>query len=354
MTHENQHTDVLDFPGAAALERAGRTEPLDPAVQARAHALILDAIAADAAPAPVVRPRFGRRRVFALAAAVAAIAVGAAIVPVTDVGGDGPAASASASEVFTSMADHLTVAKGAHGGMITGQIRSSAYWKSTVETWIDGQKPRTDTRYLSHDSVTIKTADGRTFTKRIPGRASWPVGKGSVTWEGLDDLPTEPDALRRKLAEGSHGADDAAEQTVQQAGQLLTDAPLSPELRAAIFRVLAKTPGATVKEGAKDAKGRSGTRISWKWAKHFNEQKPKDWGFWPNYYVDSPEDAGSPKGEDAPTGFKLESAPTLRSNWIVSPSDGRVLEVNSDPDDDPGHVVQRETYLSVGPAKTTG
>ncbi|MGZ2358351.1 CU044_5270 family protein [Streptomyces sp. 372A] len=365
MTHENHPTDLLDFPGAAALERAGRTEPLDPAVQARAHSLVLEAIAADAS-APVAAPRFGRRRVLALAAAVAAVAVGAAVLPVTGFGGDGPAASASASEVFTSMADHLTVSKGAHGGMITGQIRSSAYWKSTVESWVEGGKPRVDTRYLSHNSVTIMTADGRTFTKAIPGRASWPVGKGRVTWEGLAGLPTEPDALRRRLAAGSHGADDAAQQTVQQAGQLLTDAPLSPELRAAIFRVLAKTPGATVEEGAKDAKGRAGTRISWKWAKRFTEKNPKDWGFWPNYYVDSPKGADSPKGTDSPkgadspkgtdtpTGFKLESAPALRPNWIVSPSDGRLLEVNHDPDDNAGHIVQRETYLSTGPAKTTG
>lgn len=345
MTHEDQPTDLLDFPGAAALERAGRTEPLDPAVQARAHSLVLGAIAADAADtqetvrAEVVKPRFGRNRMFALAAAVAAIAVGAAILPVTDIGGDGPAASASASEVFTSMADHITMTERVNTETMADHVKAPAYWKSTVETWIEGQKAHTDVLYLSRDSVTVKTADGRTLVKENPGGTSWPVGKGSVTWDGLGGLPTEPDALRRTLAAGSHGGDDAAEQTVRQAGQLLTDAPLSPKLRAAIFRVLAKTPGATVTQGVKDAKGRSGTRISWKWAKRFTEQNPKDWGFRPTYYVETPK------------GFELESYATLRPNWIVSPSDGRLLEVNQDPDDNAGHVVQRETYLSTGPVK---
>ncbi|WUS97453.1 hypothetical protein OHA46_12550 [Streptomyces sp. NBC_00708] len=337
MTHDDQHTDVLDFPGAAALERAGRTEPLDPAVQARAHSLILDAIAADAAPAPVARPRFGRRRVFALAAAVAAIAVGAAIVPVTDLGGDGPAASASASEVFTSMADHITLSEA-----VNAQTLTEAYWKTTIRTWIEGDKARTDTRYLGRDSITVKTQDGRTITKENPKGTSWPVGRGSVTWDSLNSLPSDPDKLRDALSAGAKGTEDAAEQTVRQAGQLLTDAPLSPKLRSTLFRVLAKTPGATVTEGVKDGVGRSGTRISWKWAERPSETNKEDWGW-------VPATNGKDKG-----GWKLDAGATLRPNWIVSPSDGRLLEVANDPDDKPGHMVQRETYLYAGPSKTTG
>lgn len=340
MTHEDQRTDVLDFPGAAALQRAGRTGPLDPAVQARAHSVVLGAIAADTAdtaPAAFVKPRFGRSRLFALAAAVAAIAVGAAILPVTDMSGSGPAASASASEVFSAMAGHITITE-----RYRALTLSDAYWKTRVETWAEGGKSRTDTRYLDRDSVTVRTADGRVVTKEIPGGASWPVGNSPVTWDGLEDLPTEPDTLRRVLSAGSKGADDAAEQTVQQVGQLLTDAPVSPELRAALLHVLAKTPGATVKEGVEDAKGRAGTQISWKWAKPFAEQNAKDRGFHPAPYVDNPE------------GAKPEPTAVLRPNWIVSPSDGRLLEVNLEPDDDAGHIVQRETYLSAGPAKTTG
>ncbi|PZT72272.1 MULTISPECIES: hypothetical protein [unclassified Streptomyces] len=332
MTHENPPTDLLDFPGGAALARAGRTEPPAPEAAARARSLVLAAIAADAAaPAPAPARRFARRRVFALAAAVAAVATGAAVLPVVGFGDDGPAATASASEVFTTMADHTTTGAGA----------GTRYWKTEVRSWAEGRKARTDTRYLSRDGVVVKTQDGRTLTKENPGGTSWPVGKGTVDWDGLGTLPTDPDALRGTLSAGARGADAAAEQTVRQAGRLLTDAPVSPEVRAALFRVLAQTPGATVTEGVKDAVGRSGTRISWKWAARPTESNKREWGWSPTTYKND-------KG-----GWKIEATAALRENWIVSPTDGRLLEVGHDPDDRPGHVVQRETYLNAGPAKTT-
>ncbi|MEU2021960.1 CU044_5270 family protein [Streptomyces sp. NPDC016469] len=311
MTHENRPTDLIDFPGAAALERAGRTEPLDPAVQARAHALILDAIAADAAPGPVAVSRFGRRRVFALAAAVAAVAVGVAVLPVTDVGGDGPAASASASEVFTSMAGHITISDKYNAQTIT-----DAYWKTTIRTWVEGGRAHTDDIYLGRDKVVIKTHNGRTVTKENPNGTSWQVGAGQIGWDDLNTLPTRPDALRRTLAAGAKGS--AAEQTVRQAGELLTGAPASPRLRAALYRVLADTPGAVVTEGVKDAMGRTGTRISWKWKE------------------------------------KLPAHSAHDPNWIVQPSTGRLLERNYTPVGQDGHITDRDTYLYAGPAKTTG
>lgn len=166
MTNDDQYTDVLDFPGAAALERAGRTEPLDPVVQARAHSLVLGAIAADAeataVPAPAVRPRSGRRRLLVAAAAVAAVAAGAAVLPVTDIGG-GPAAGASAADVFGAMADRAAA----------GSPSAAPYWRTTVKTWVEGRRAYTDDILLGRDAVVVKAADGRTVTKRIPGA---PVG----------------------------------------------------------------------------------------------------------------------------------------------------------------------------------
>ncbi|MFE7628145.1 hypothetical protein [Streptomyces sp. NPDC057509] len=325
MTHEDQHTDLLDFPGAAALERAGRTEPLDPAVQARAHSLVLGAIAADAADtqetvrAEVVKPRFGRNRMFALAAAVAAIAVGAAILPVTDIGGDGPAASASASEVFTSMANHFSIADRVNSESISehlkGESATAPYWKTKVRTWVEGDKAHTDTVYLSRNKVFIRTQSGRTITKSNPSGTSWSVGNTEVKWDDLDDLPTQPDALRRALSAGAPGSAD--EQTVQQAGSLLTEAPVSPRLRSALFRVLAGTSGAVVKEGVKDGAGRTGTQISWKWTE------------------------------------KLPVHSDHNPNWIVRPSDGQILELNQTRGKQDGHISQRATYLQTGPAKNT-
>lgn len=317
MTHEDQQTDVLDFPGAAALQRAGRTDPLDPAVQARARSLVLEAIEADVAdaqaalPAAAVKPRFGRGRVFALAAAVAAIATGAAVLPVIDMGGSGPAAGASASEVFTSMAEHTTTLTDAYNA----QTLTEAYWKTRVRRWVEGDKGHTEDVYQSRTRTVIKVANQKTTVKTEPQGFSWQVGDGRVAWQDINTLPTRPDALRGILSAGAKGS--AAEQTVRQAGVLLTQAPVSPRLRAALYRVLADTPGAVVTEGVKDGVGRTGTQISWKWTEKY-----------PAHSDHNP-------------------------NWIVSPSDGRLLEVNSMPGSRDGHIVQRATYLYAGPAKTT-
>ncbi|MFE9816632.1 hypothetical protein [Streptomyces sp. NBC_00236] len=316
MTHEDQQTDVLDFPGAAALQRAGRTELLDPAVQARARSLVLGAIEADLAdaqdalPAAAVEPRFGRGRVFALAAAVAAVAAGAAVLPVIDMGGSGPAAGASASEVFTSMAEHTTLTEA-----YNAQTLTDAYWKTRVRRWTEGGKGHTEDVYQSRTRTVIKVAGQQTSVKSVPEGFSWQVGDGRVAWQDIYTLPTRPDALRGILAAGAKGS--AAEQTVRQAGVLLTQAPVSARLRAALYRVLADTPGAVVTEGVKDGVGRTGTQISWKWTEKY-----------PAHSDHNP-------------------------SWIVRPSDGRLLEVNSMPGGQDGHIVQRSTYLYAGPAKTT-
>ncbi|MFD9460689.1 hypothetical protein [Streptomyces sp. NPDC060027] len=310
MTHKDQDTHVLDFPGATALKDAGRTGPPDPAVLATAQSLVRRAIAADtehAVPTTtsatvVVAPRFGRRRLVACAAAVAAVAAGVAVLPVVGVGSD-PAASASAADLFNTMADRAA----------SGSQRNAPYWKTTVKSWVEGDRTHTDDTYLSRDKLVIKTQNGRTITKKAPpGGVTWSVGDRKVSWDGLDKLPTRPDALRRVLSEGAEGP-AAAERTVRQSAQLLTEAPASPRLRAALFRVLADTPGAKVTERVKDGAGRIGTEISWKWSKNF---------------AHSPHDP----------------------NWIVRPSDGQILECNSVRADDADHITGRATFLYTGPA----
>ncbi|WP_406368981.1 hypothetical protein OG788_03190 [Streptomyces sp. NBC_00647] len=314
MTHKDQDIHVLDFPGATALKDAGRTEPPDPAVLATAQSLVRRAIAADAehaVPATasdtvVVAPRFGRRRLVACAAAVAAVAAGVAVLPVVGVGSD-PAASASAADLFNTMADRAA----------SGSQRSAPYWKTTVRTWVEGDKPHTDNTYLSRSKLVIKTQNGRTVTKKAPpGGVRWMVGNRQVSWDALDKLPTRPDALRRVLSAGAEGS-AAAEQTVRQSGELLTEAPVSPRLRATLFRVLADTPGAKVTERVKDGAGRIGTEISWRWSKNFDH---------------------SPHSP----------------NWIVRPSDGQILECNNVWEDDPERMAGRSTYLYTGPADSVG
>ncbi|MFF4540204.1 hypothetical protein [Streptomyces aureus] len=310
MTHKDQDIHVLDFPGATALRNAGRTESPDPKVLERTRALVLQAIAADtdhavptaSAAAVVVTSRFGRRRLIACAAAVAAVATGVAVLPVVGLGSE-PAATVSAADLFNSLAD-----RAASGGR--GHV---PYWKTTVRTWVEGDRTHTDTYYLSRDALVIKTQSGRAVTKKAPpGGTSWRVGTRQVSWGNLDKLPTRPDALRRILSAGAKGA-SAAEQTVRQSGELLTGSPASPRLRAALYRVLADTPGAKVTQGVKDGAGRTGARISWKWSDNV---------------AHSPHDP----------------------NWIVRPSDGQILETMSTRAGDASHITERTTYLYAGPA----
>lgn len=87
---------------------------------------------------------------------------------------------------------------------------------------------------------------------------------GQVTLAQLDDLPTEPRALRRKLSDLLDRSDVllANDHTLFVAmKQLVSDLPVSPQVRAAAYRVLAEVKGATVLGTVQDQNGRAGTAV---------------------------------------------------------------------------------------------
>lgn len=84
----------------------------------------------------------------------------------------------------------------------------------------------------------------------------------SITWDELTDLPTEPGALGRRLTDGlapsGHGDRfDLWKQVVA----LLLESPASPELRRALWQVLAATPGTELLGAMTDSVGRPATGI---------------------------------------------------------------------------------------------
>ena len=113
----------------------------------------------------------------------------------------------------------------------------------------------------------------------------------------LDALPTSTEALRAALlAEaiqqdqpsfmmGPKPTDD--DMVFEQAAQVLWDPNLSPDLRAALYKVLADTPGVQVKTDATDSSGRPAVEIS-------------RYEVWAKQEVEA--------FEDAKTGATLESA----------------------------------------------
>lgn len=146
---------------------------------------------------------------------------------------------------------------------------------------------------VTYQDITVSGA-GAGDTPAPPGLLNSPPGS-SPTRAQLDALPTDPAALRATLLaqaqqqarqaqqfveqqfkklraqdknfkyvatpEPASGVTDA-NMVFEQATDLLWEPTLSPQLRSALYKVLADTPGVTVQTGAKDSSGRPATEIS--------------------------------------------------------------------------------------------
>ncbi|MFE2432702.1 hypothetical protein ACFXJ5_39090 [Streptomyces sp. NPDC059373] len=226
---------LLDFPGAEALQAAGRVEP--PSAQALARALA--AVEAAAREDAVVTPFPRRRRVVAI---LAAAAVAAGVLAYVNTGA-APADARRASQAASASVFLNDVAEVAD----TRPAGSGKYWKTHF--------PFGD-EYVSrsmHDYFVIK---GQTSTKGR--RPNWDLGPKSLDWNGLDRLTTDPAQLLKLMQSSTESADQNA---FQQASYLLGGAPASPKLRAGLFQALAQIKGVKLGGTVKDSVGRSGTEL---------------------------------------------------------------------------------------------
>ncbi len=160
---------------------------------------------------------------------------------------------------------------------------------------------------ISEQNVTIT---GSTSDPWEPGAADAPPGD-LPTLKQLDATPTSPAPLRayylvqgkQLLAQARYVAQQLEKSTgkkvtvptltdndlvFDQAANALWDPRLSPALRAAVYKVLASTPGVTVKTGVTDSAGRPAVEIS---------------------RVSSP-------GEDVQTFENPRTGATLESAWV--------------------------------------
>ncbi|AZM49727.1 hypothetical protein DMB38_31645 [Streptomyces sp. WAC 06738] len=314
----NIHDEQLDFPGAAELAEAGRVDPPGADVVAAARSALREAVRQDTGPRPAESPAAGRRRparrrkILLAAGAVAAATAAAVVLPVVALDGGAPPADASAAGFLNSMADQAA-AEGSG---------AAAYWKiQTKHVRYDGSR--------EEQSVVLSP----THVGAKPLRMTWNVGEGEVDWAGLAGLPTDPAALRAALAEGAEGA-RAERQVRDQVEHLLTFSPAPAELRAALYQVLADSPGLELAGPAQDSEGRTGMKILFK----------------------------------TPTYGNL---PPAQTQWIVDEENGQVLETAEIAEEDfpgqkdcepsagadteclpayeAGDVIDRETYLFNGP-----
>jgi hypothetical protein len=82
------------------------------------------------------------------------------------------------------------------------------------------------------------------------------------TYEFLAALPTDPDRLRAWLYQHANGGNPADAQAWTDIGDMLREMLVPPKLAAALFRVAATIPGATVVPHATNAVGRVGVAVS--------------------------------------------------------------------------------------------
>jgi hypothetical protein len=117
-----------------------------------------------------------------------------------------------------------------------------------------------------YTTVTTSTSDPATDPKKAPGPAPEP-SLANPTPSYLASLPTDPDQLKSVLrAEAAKdGPTDQADRLIfKRVSALATtaDALLSPELRSALYRVLATVPGVERVPGQVDLAGRTGVAIA--------------------------------------------------------------------------------------------
>ncbi|MEV6130816.1 CU044_5270 family protein [Streptomyces violaceusniger] len=90
------------------------------------------------------------------------------------------------------------------------------------------------------------------------------MSPGDLTFRQLEALPTDPDALLKKLKSGSGVVKSRLTETVfENVGTILDQATLLPDLNAALYRAVAKLPDVRVVENVKDGAGRTGIGLTY-------------------------------------------------------------------------------------------
>ncbi|MGA6157754.1 CU044_5270 family protein [Stenotrophomonas sp. NPDC087984] len=90
------------------------------------------------------------------------------------------------------------------------------------------------------------------------------MSPGAPTFRQLQALPTDPDALLKKLKSDSGVVKSRLTETVfENVGAILDQATLLPELNAALYRAVAKLPDVRVVENVKDGAGRTGIGLTY-------------------------------------------------------------------------------------------
>lgn len=227
-----------------------------------------------------VRWRWFRRMAIAGAIGLAIAALVAALPGIEGKNGRFGAGTASAAVVLQRAAQALDrqlweplqagqydYIRTAHGNGQSGP--SSAQSTETDEAWIAADGSGRLVQHTSSGVVVIPF--GSPERVRLTPQAwmmrepwTWPAGGTGIDYQQLIDLPTDTSALQRWIearATTAGPSTDAEAFTI--VGDLLRDSPAPPQLRAALFRVVARLPGVVLVGPTSDQIGRAGVAVGY-------------------------------------------------------------------------------------------
>ncbi len=267
----------------------------------RFTAALGDELESHARTLPVMRGRRASRRPRRIAIAAATVAVAGVLAVGLGANRAGSPAEASAASVLRVSADALS-------GGSSAPLPVGAYWHTRVDvTMRHGGASPDDFRYTTTERwETWQSRDGSGRERIAPGaavdfrtradRGAWiaagspdlaeppsdrrlrhtgrpfAFGADRLSYHQLERLPTDPSALERTLTgmvERRRGEIPATFDAGQARAYLLFtlvrdsfEAPTSPALRAALYKLTATAPGLELGGAVTDAAGRTGTAVS--------------------------------------------------------------------------------------------
>ncbi|WP_406154267.1 CU044_5270 family protein [Streptomyces sp. NBC_01023] len=138
------------------------------------------------------------------------------------------------------------------------------------EVWMSQKAgPVTDVGLIHQDGSYFPIEVGVPDGERAVG---YPAGLNRPTYKWLASLPTDPDALLRRLStEVTRDQDrrdtpakdrDQAQDTFDAIGELLQETVMPPRTAAALYKAAARIPGVSVDSDAVDAAGRHGIGVA--------------------------------------------------------------------------------------------
>ncbi|PAZ10932.1 hypothetical protein CLM62_38455 [Streptomyces sp. SA15] len=225
--------------------------------------------------APGARERAPRRRFAMIAVPLATATAVAATVVVSTVGSKTPTtdqeavdllnriAAVAAAKKSVTVRDDQYVYIRTQGSLEITEVEDSGTQIFRRSNWtaVNGKRPG-----LARITVLSgPNLPGHRTAKGTPEDMRLSPNPNVTTYRELEALPTDPDALLKKIYADTKGQGPTHHgAALEMIGDMLDDATLLPEVGAALYRATAKIPGVSVVENAKDLAGRPGIGLTFK------------------------------------------------------------------------------------------